>query len=154
MLPLIVRMGGKRPNRLLKNQCRVVSQGARIWASAAYAIVCEHCRRPRNAGSRTERPFFNSLLKDAKGESDALYNCCNTGSVVVAGYGDRIHGWIFYSHPAGRCCRRGAAQSNSREEIRIVQQSGKRGLRTTTNGTKLAHPISGKRQSGNAALHD
>jgi hypothetical protein len=59
-------------------------------------------------------------LKDAKGESHALYNCCNTGSIVVAGSSDRIHGGIFYSHPAGHCCRHGAAQPNSREEIGIV----------------------------------
>jgi hypothetical protein len=60
-------------------------------------------------------------LKDAKGESNALYNCCDTGRVVVAGDGDRIHSGIFYPHPAGHCCRHGAAQSNSREEISIVQ---------------------------------
>ena len=56
---------------------------------------------------------------NAKGESHALYNCWSTGSVVVAGIGDRIHGGIFYSHPAGRCRCHGAAQPNSREEISI-----------------------------------
>ena len=57
---------------------------------------------------------------NAKGESNALYNCCNTRSVVGAGNGDRIHRRIFYSHPAGHGRRHGAAQSNSREEISIV----------------------------------
>ena len=61
-------------------------------------------------------------LRPGEGGSHALYNCCNTGRIVVAGNGDRIHGGIFYSHPAGRCCRHGAAQPNSREEISLEKE--------------------------------
>ena len=60
-------------------------------------------------------------LRDAKGESYALYNCFSTWRYVVAGNGDRIHGGIFYSHPAGHCCCHSAAQPHSGEEIGIVQ---------------------------------
>jgi len=56
---------------------------------------------------------------NTEGGSHALCHCFSTRCSVGTGIGDRIHGGIFYSHPAGRCCRHGAAQPNSREEISI-----------------------------------
>ena len=59
-------------------------------------------------------------LRPGEGGSHALYNCCNTGRIVVAGISDRIHGGILYPHPAGHCCCHGGDQPHSGEEIGIV----------------------------------
>jgi hypothetical protein len=75
----------------------------------------------RRAADGAKMPQAAKNLRDAEGESHALYNCFSIGSSVAAGIGDRIHGGVLYSHPAGRCCRHGAAQPHSREEIGIVQ---------------------------------
>jgi hypothetical protein len=38
-----------------------------VLESAAYLRVCEHLQKPRNAGSRLQTKFFNSLLNGSIG---------------------------------------------------------------------------------------
>jgi uncharacterized protein YjbJ (UPF0337 family) len=75
----------------------------------------------RRAADGAKMPQAAKGLSDAEGGSHALYNCFSIGSSVAAGIGDRIHSGILYSHPVGRCCRHGAAQPHSGEEINLVQ---------------------------------
>jgi len=40
----------------------VFAQASGVLESGAYSRIGEHFQKPRNAGSRPEAPFFNSLL--------------------------------------------------------------------------------------------
>ena len=75
----------------------------------------------RRAADGAKMPQAAKGLSDAEGESHALYNSFSIGSSVAAGVGDRIHRGIFYSHPAGHCCRHVAVQPHSREKNGIVR---------------------------------
>jgi hypothetical protein len=47
---------------VLKNKYQVVSQGTRRFGKRSPPEADEHLQKPRNAGSRPETQFFNTLV--------------------------------------------------------------------------------------------
>jgi len=80
-------------------------------------------------------------LRDAEGESHALYNSFSTWRSVAARVGDGIHRGIFYSHPAGHCRCHGGDQPHSREKIGIVQLHEKR---ESGSAVPASNPMTGR----------
>ena len=63
-----------------------------------------------------------SGMRNQKGGSNVVDDCCGTGNFVAVGVGDRLYDGLFYSYPAGHCHCRRAGQSHSGAKARLERR--------------------------------